>query len=92
MLLRAGEAGQEAPQARLGNSNHKIETYSFAVKRVAWAVRLEHACLHGVLYATAPPPGCKCVSVVTAERDLEHALFILALHHELRCIIAAPFH
>ena len=71
--------------------NHKLETRSFAAKRIAWRFRRKHACRHGVLFTNMPPGGCKCMSVDTSDQDWDQARFMPALDHELKSIIAVPF-
>jgi hypothetical protein len=45
-----------------------------------------------VLFLNMPPGGCKCMSVGTSEQDWDQAGFMPALDHELKSIVAVPFH
>ena len=89
-LVRARQK-RRALKARFERYHDKIAAKNFAAKKAAWRLRGKYSCRHGVLFATAPPEGCKCMADSTIEADWEAARYMPALCHELRVIIAVPF-
>jgi hypothetical protein len=71
----------------------QVTSKGFAVKRAAWRLRSRPFCRHGVLFTSLPEGGCKCMPrPSTNEADWQHARFMPALDHDLKIIVAVPFH
>jgi hypothetical protein len=71
--------------------NDRVCTRSFSCKRVAWRLKGKHCCRHGVLFRHPPVDGCKCLSQNSLDDDWSHAVFMPALDHDIKCIVAVPF-
>ena len=71
--------------------NDKVCIKSFACKRAAWRLRGRYSCRHGILFATPPVDGCKCMEQHSTEDAWLHARYMPALDQELKCIVAVPF-
>ena len=63
---------------------------SFNEARRSWRSSGKHVCRHGVLYERAFMASCPCLAPVH-ERDWTEAMFMAALDHDLKCVVAIPF-
>ena len=65
--------------------------HGFIYKRAAWKLRRKPVCRHGVMFTQLNSDGCKCMSEHSIPEDWIHAVFMPALNHEVKKIVAVPF-
>ena len=79
-------------KARLTILNETVLRKSFAAKRAAWRFKGHASCRHGVLFATLPENGCRCMTMSSSsDHDWEQARFMPQLNNSLKIIVAVPF-
>ena len=72
--------------------SQQVDQQSFVVRKAAWRFKGKYSCRHGVLFRSAPAGGCKCMTMpVSLDADWEHAVYMPALCHELKIVVAVPF-